>query len=993
MPGWGGERWGAFRWDGQGAATEKTGTALTPGLGNEARILDAAGAMVGIVPVSLRRRERLTGPNILEQIQVPQEYTRDDGTPEARWWMIDQGYQLLYEGGRYLIDVPETDFETGGTLTATSAEVELQNFDTNYSPGPATYLNRTPTDILTAVLSGKVGRLVRNPGFGILDADGLPTNWTHPAGWTSQLVSNRRVWQAPASAWTDSLSDLRPCTPGVSYRVAVDINAPVGLTGYTCVRFRWRKTDGTTVDSAPTVAALTGTYVTVETPSVVALGNKVQIGLSASGTDQPVCFDDVRLYEVGPDTGWSYVGSMDARPAAIPFTDGAIVKYGVWTKGASDLSATTADDYIGRVINGPFVTVNFAAGGAGARAKIRVNGVIKVASLDVSGATSYTVNGLDPANDHIVEVEVAAVKVAVTGFVVSAVNLISMRWDYKTVYEAVASVAKAVGGELSFDTVAKTITHQPSIGMDLRVTNVVDFRRDTNLVKFTRRHDRTGIVNRLTGLGYGQGEYQLVVTVDATGVNADGATSQSLYGVRRGKTTNSEWKDLATAVAESQRIVEAAAFGANTYTTETTDATAALCAPGDTAHFLYRDEEVSLRILEISRDNDSGTATLTVGDKAEALEDVVAGTRRDLATLQKSYQGVPSDTNDSFSEQFDRTTGGVDTPAACSFFIPYGADLMDLRARYQIGGMRATAKSASVAAAGASTVATTPSSTTDTSGGGGATVATQAGQTSDPTAKTTADGATPSSTTATVFTSVAPSRIGYVLNAWLTIIVNSPGSAGMNLVRFTIMNLDASAHTFTWEMRANSDTGTLVATNSVSVPGMGSYQVSQLWNSYYTANAYCRAKQTDGSTVNFATSAVLTWYGPHDHGSHAHGMGHTHPVPGHAHTLLDHYHSLNDHQHGMQHDHGSHTHNLVYGIVESGTPATVRVYLDGTLIAALNDLVYVTDFDLMPYLAKDGNGRAQEGWRTLEFRTATNGGTGSVRGSIFASKFLSTEGV
>jgi len=97
------------------------------------------------------------------------------------------------------------------------------------------------------------------------------------------------------------------------------------------------------------------------------------------------------------------------------------------------------------------------------------------------------------------------------------------------------------------------------------------------------------------------------------------------------------------------------------------------------------------------------------------------------------------------------------------------------------------------------------------------------------------------------------------------------------------------------------------------------------------------------------------------------------------------------HTHGMDHNHGSHTHNLVYGIYESAVPATVRVYLDGTLITALNDLRLVSDFDLLPYVTKDSNGRVAEGWHTLEFTSATAGATGSVRGCLFQRKFISTE--
>ena len=60
-------------------------------------------------------------------------------------------------------------------------------------------------------------------------------------------------------------------------------------------------------------------------------------------------------------------------------------------------------------------------------------------------------------------------------------------------------------------------------------------------------------------------------------------------------------------------------------------------------------------------------------------------------------------------------------------------------------------------------------------------------------------------------------------------------------------------------------------------------------------------------------------------------------------------------------------------------------------IPALDDLIDVSDFDLLPFVAKNSNGRVAEGWHTLVFATATDGTTGGVRGTVFGQKFLSTE--
>ena len=124
--------------------------------------------------------------------------------------------------------------------------------------------------------------------------------------------------------------------------------------------------------------------------------------------------------------------------------------------------------------------------------------------------------------------------------------------------------------------------------------------------------------------------------------------------------------------------------------------------------------------------------------------------------------------------------------------------------------------------------------------------------------------------------------------------------------------------------------------------------------------------------VNFLISGVLSAVGAHEH-----GMAHTHEI------------ELPDHTHDFELQ--DHTHDLEYGIHESAMPATVRVSLDGVTIPALNDLTYVSDFDLLPYISKDSNGRINEGWHMVEFKSATNGATGSVRGTLFSQRFLGTE--
>lgn len=992
------------------------------------KILDASENLVGMVLAAVRWTTRLNGAYQIESAFIPQEQLLRDGTKAAWVDYIDTGWYLEWDGYRYVVETADGDLETGLTVQAVDAATELNNFYCTYSPGPATFLNRLSSEIGAALVAGIAGRALRNPGFGILNASDLPTNWTHPTGWASALVGNRRVWQSDAGT-EESVSDLHPCTPGIAYRFKVDALAPAGMAGTAGLKIRWRLRDGSTSDSVAYPCTEDGTFHTITTDDLTALGDKYQLVLYTSGTNGAVQFDDVRAYEIGPATGYTFSGGMDSRLATIPFTDGAIVKYGVWAEGGGPpttyLESTAAGDYIGRICNGPFVTVNWIAGGAGSTAKVRINGVQYEQSgstlvpgttpIDTSGNLSLTAQGLDPTEDHIVEVEVGAVKTRFASLTVSTDNLISMRYDVgTTVYEALGALQKAVGGEIWFDTVAKVVHHDAARGQNLKTNNVCEFRRGKELTKFTKKRDRVPIVNRLTGLGYGEGQYQLVVTVDGTGTNSDGLTSFELWGggdptkgIRRGTYTNKDCKSLNQMVSELQAMVAESQWEGVSYTAECLDSIADLCAPGDTGHFVYNDVNVSLRILEISRANDGSPARLTVGSRSRDLADLIVPSSRQLSTLQKSFQGVPAFTNSNFNGQFERTSGGVDTPADCLFFVPYGADLIDLRLRYSVDGMRAFAKAAS--SGGGSTSGSGGSSTPTSSAGGSATPTSSSvstpsggGSTSGASSKSTADSTTPTAQQVTSRAYVAPSRYIDTTDTWYT--VGCQGGAGdaRDIYGF-IYNHDSSSQTFTYQFRSVSHGGSVVyGSYNVAVSAGTCVAVSPDAASTPDSGVdwFFQVKIASGSGVvaDAWISATENIHYEHTHGSHGHGMDHTHTTPDHTHPAHDHTVTIGTHTHTVTigtHTHSTpdHTHTLDYGIYESDIPDTVRVYLDAVLIAALNDSTFVSDFDLLPYIAKDSNGRVQEGHHTLSFKTATNGDTGSVQGLLFVQQFLSTEGI
>ena len=175
------------------------------------------------------------------------------------------------------------------------------------------------------------------------------------------------------------------------------------------------------------------------------------------------------------------------------------------------------------------------------------------------------------------------------------------------------------------------------------------------------------------------------------------------------------------------------------------------------------------------------------------------------------------------------------------------------------------------------------------------------------------------------------------------------------------------------------------------VVGNGQYRGGRVSTSSYSEDTLYACVQMYSGSGDWRFCATRYGYTSHYHTL----SSHTHNV-----TLADHMHSvaLSDHSHSVSissHTHNvtlaDHIHALQYGIYESSMPATVRVYLDGTLLTALNDVNDLSDYDLLPYIRKDSNGRVAEGWHELQWKSATSGATGRVQGTVFARKFISTE--
>ena len=405
-----------------------------------------------------------------------------------------------------------------------------------------------------------------------------------------------------------------------------------------------------------------------------------------------------------------------------------------------------------------------------------------------------------------------------------------------------------------------------------------------------------------------------------------------------------------------------------------------------------------------------GSAQLVVARRSDDVADYIVATERSLATLNRSYQGVPSDANMYFSEIFDRFSG-TDKPATIPFFLPYGSDLLKLWLTYEIGGMRATAK----AALGGGGQTTSSGGGQTTSSGGSSTPTSSSGGSSTPTSSSVStpsgggdtsgsSGSTAATTQSAAGASSSIQRSGGTYDVWYEMAIKVPAGDYYEIAEIEVANFGGGTRSFSAECWTGAGgTGTQIGSaESISNVANGSYGRTSWWSVGSVLSSgvlYVRVKQTTNAACTFLAISTRSRYSQHSHtvDSHTHTTpAHTHPahdhtvtIGNHTHTvtIAAHTHTVSNHTHTVS----DHAHDLEYGIYESSAPTGLRVYVDDTLVTDLNDVLDISKVDLLPYVRKDSNGRVAEGRHTLSFTTPNDSETGGVRGTLYISKFLAIE--
>jgi hypothetical protein len=481
-------------------------------------------------------------------------------------------------------------------------------------------------------------------------------------------------------------------------------------------------------------------------------------------------------------------------------------------------------------------------------------------------------------------------------------------------------------------------------------------------------------------------------------------TSQERYGVKTGALDIPEIDSLPTARKIGVRAADISSWPAMSFSLQVKDLEEyGDFKPGDYVPLKVWGEYYVLRIISIAKSTISpNVADITVSSRETTVFSDIANMERKIEVLSRSFQGVPTAENiPFFTVPFERTGVSEETPASIPFYIENGAQVLDLRVRYQTKGLVSTAKA--VASGGAGTIAgsgltaaattavnqnyaqqnLTMNSWTMTASGGANTGGASAGYTP------TGGQALVTLETIPQFNVVEIANLAKTTTSLSSFNYPAIGTYTRQVVWMSISNRDSVSRSYTVVINGTTQTPTVAATSSLSV--------SQV----ITAGAAITASIQAGVAHSFDTGiwAVCDMAVGHTHtvNSHTHTIpdhthfapDHIHSISGHTHLLAAHTHVQNSHQHDISHTHAAlaHVHTLTLGLTEGAEPTALQCLLDDVNVTSLLDC---DDLDLLPFVKRDNNGRPQAGWHELVFSATTVGESGSVSGTIFIRKFLTT---
>ncbi|MCR8635739.1 phage tail spike protein [Paenibacillus radicis (ex Xue et al. 2023)] len=518
-------------------------------------------------------------------------------------------------------------------------------------------------------------------------------------------------------------------------------------------------------------------------------------------------------------------------------------------------------------------------------------------------------------------------------------------WENENLLAAVISVPKPFAEEFqwTYDTTVypwRLNLVQPSEDVETYI------RYGVNMRGIEKTVDPTNICTRMYGLGYGEGVNQLTFQDINGGLSyVEDTAAQAQYGIVSRIFVDRRYQFSETLKSRCEALLNEYKRPRVSYKVSASDIhrlTGQRIYKFKTGSIVrVKDEEMGedfkARVVKVSKNDLRGAPGDIQLEIANKTLDI-AGTMSDLANRQRIgevyAQGATNVDSHDFADNCDQAH-----PAVLRFYIPEEtARINKVRLSYKSEAFRAYSR----AIEGGGAIATS------TAGGGGI-------------ATSTAAGGGIATSTAAGGSSTQTSSSGGGVNT-------STDSGGGTVSTSTDGN---------WVRNASRSLPVIAAS------GNHSHDVPTADGTYFT-----------------------TFDGNHEHNLiavHSHDVSvpnhrHDFSVPNHTHNinLPDHQHnvSLPDHSHNVSlpnHAHDfelpNHSHGIDYGIFEGPSPTLVTVAVDGVTIPNLG--TSEDEIDLIPFLAKDGAGKIQRGWREIKI---TPNSLGRIVATVNTQLFVQSRG-
>lgn len=495
-----------------------------------------------------------------------------------------------------------------------------------------------------------------------------------------------------------------------------------------------------------------------------------------------------------------------------------------------------------------------------------------------------------------------------------------------------------------------------------------------------RRSVSGGVVTRLYGRGYGEGDNQLTIASVNGGkdyLDAD-AASIAKWGIREGVHVDTRQTDPATLMARMQAILQAGQQPQVTYEADAIDLHRATGMDWDNvavgSRVLVLDEllgtSVTVRVTARKKSGLDGHGTKisyvldnSVADTAQELNEIL----EKIGVHELYSQGATNMYSMQISDNADETH-----PLTMRFYVPGNVlRINSCRVCWKIERFRTYVTLVEAA----KEVSRTSKS------GGGATVTLPA-QTISVGVKTTGDpldedgGANPRTS--------APKNYLGESNT-------STGSAGAHRHVMTHTHIVAShTHTFTGTAKTYSiahnhelagegalATGGIYSGNkSIQVTPAGTLdETGVVW----TSSAYDAVGGSGMASTGEGGGHTHTFEHVHDM-PHVHSMAHEHVIPAMVFTLEGHSHTYVIPEH---------THELTYGVYEGARASAMGLRVDGAAVPA-EAIGEGDELDVAPYLRKNADGKVVRGtWHELEF---VPDGLTRLTADLFFQVFIQSRG-